>query len=374
MYCLQCGNQIPEGSKFCFKCGASLGGLAAVPPRQTASGPEHRAAHDDGPQPSLAAVSVSTSAEIGLTPDQGTPAPSATPEEHRPGVGPQVDRVGSQSDTDFSTVADAGKARMAKHVKVLAYSSLVVGVLFLIASVLEILPKSQTPGFYAPSGMLAANPAMAIMTIFFFVVPCACVFVGLKFLKPWGRTISIGLAILTMVIPLSWYAFWVLNHEGTKSLFGLAGTGPAASRNPLTAVGKGVFIVFAVLVNIGLISAIVKDITGPSSTRTVPIGDVASGIGSDTGYCGMDEFGKLTGGPPVSIGGTVKTINSSGSTRTYVLEDTTSSITVIVNRQFPPPTVGEKIRVMGIVQCPPIGALVGKLMHEVTRMQERSAR
>jgi hypothetical protein len=264
---------------------------------------------------------------------------------------------------------------MAKHVKILAYSALVVGVLFFIASVLEILPKSQTPGFYAPSGMLAANPGMAIMTIIFFVVPCACVFVGLKFLKPWGRTISIGLATLTMVIPLSWYAFWVLSHEETKRLFGVVGTGPgAAPRNPLKAVGRGLFIAFAVLVNIGLISAIVKDITGPSSTRTVPIGDLASGIGSDTGYCGMDEFGKLTGGPPVSIGGTVKTINSSGSTRTYVLEDASSSITVIVNRQFPPPTVGEKIRVMGIVQCPPIGALVGKLMHEVTRMQERSAR
>jgi len=372
MFCLQCGNQIPEGSKFCLKCGASLSALAAVAPPQADSGPERQ---DDRPQPSLTGVSVSTSAQIGLTPEPGTTASSPRPEEHGVEVGYQADRLGSRSDTRFSTVADAGKPRMAKHVKILAYSALVVGVLFLIASVLEILPKSPTPGFYQPSGMLAANPAMAIMTLILFVLPCVCVFVGLKFLKPWGRTISIGLAILTMAIPFSWYAWWVLSQEETKRLFGVMGAGQAvSSRGPLRSAGFGVFIVIAVLMNIGFISAIVKDISGPSSTRTIPIADLASGIGSDTGYCGMDEFGKLTGGRPASIEGTVKKVDSSSSTRTYLLEDATSGITVIVNGQFPPPAVNDKIHIMGIVQCPPAGAFVGKLMHEVLRMPSRSTK
>jgi len=32
MFCLHCGSQIPEGSKFCFKCGSSLSAVVAVAP------------------------------------------------------------------------------------------------------------------------------------------------------------------------------------------------------------------------------------------------------------------------------------------------------------------------------------------------------
>jgi len=374
MFCSECGNQIPEGSKFCFKCRASLTALTAVARGPANSGPEHRAGQDQPqPQASLSGVSASASAQTGATPDPERTGWPDSSNHHRVEVGRAPDRLGSRSDSHLSTAANASRRRMANHVNVLAYSALAVAVLFLIASVLEIVPKSPTPGMYQPSGMLAANPAMAIMTLILFVVPCLVIFVGLKLLKPWGRTISLGFAILTMAVPVSWYAWWVLSQEETRRLFGVANRGQTAfSRSPLRTAGYGVFIAIAVLMNIGLISAIVKDISGPSSTRIIPIADVASAIGSDGGYCGMDEFGKLTGGRPVNIEGTVTRVDNSSGTRTYLLEDTTSGVTVIVNRQFPPPANNEKIRVMGIVQCPPVGALAGKLMHEVLRMPARS--
>ncbi len=117
-----------------------------------------------------------------------------------------------------------------------------------------------------------------------------------------------------------------------------------------------------------------KDLTGPSVTRVTPITEIAGPFLADRQYCGMDADGKLTGGRPVSVEGTVKTVASSGGTRTYVLEDGTSGITVFVNRQFPPPTSNDKIHVMGLVQCAPPGALVGNLLHEVMRTPARSSK
>jgi hypothetical protein len=259
--------------------------------------------------------------------------------------------------------------RMMRHVNILAYGALAIGLLFLLAAVAALLPKSSAPpGTYVPSGIQSANPAMAQITFILFVVPCLLIFFGLKYLKPWGRTISIGLAILTLAIPVSWYALWVLTQDETKRLFRIS---RARSGNPLRTFGYVVFFGFAVLVNIGFVSGFVKSITGPSATRVIPIADVSSGEGSDTGYCGMDADGKLTQGRPVSIEGTVSSVNSSN--RTYVLKDATSGIMIVVNREFPPPKINEPVHVMGIVQCPPLGSYANKLVHELMRSPPRSA-
>ncbi|MCZ2078120.1 MAG: hypothetical protein LC130_24330 [Bryobacterales bacterium] len=118
--------------------------------------------------------------------------------------------------------------------RILAYLLLVAGLLFLILVVVGMLPKpAPPPGWYEPSGMSAANPVFAVMMLTFFVLPCFVVFAGLKLMKPWGRTVSMALAILTMAIPLSWYALWVLSREETKRLFGIAGPHqPAPPRTP----------------------------------------------------------------------------------------------------------------------------------------------
>ena len=37
MFCTNCGNQMPDGSKFCTKCGAPMGALAPEVPAEGAS-------------------------------------------------------------------------------------------------------------------------------------------------------------------------------------------------------------------------------------------------------------------------------------------------------------------------------------------------
>lgn len=343
MFCPECGKPTTESGRFCMICGASLASVRGE--TGAGSGPDGATVRTDGPVTEVIpeAPSANESAVRGEPPLLPTPAPS--------------------------------RPRIAKHVSALAYISLVAGVLFLILVVVGMLPKSAPPpGFYEPSGLSGPNPAFGVVMILFFVLPCFVVFVGLRFLKPWGRTVGKGLAILTMAIPLSWYALWVLSQEETKRLFGVLGPEAVPSKTPLKTMGYGIFIVFAVLVNIGFVSAMLKDLTGPSVTRVTPIADIAGPLLADRQYCGMDADGKMTGGRPVSVEGTVKSVASTGGTRTYVIEDATSGMTVMVNRQFPPPTSNDKIHVMGIVQCAPPGALAGNLLLEVMRTPARNSK
>lgn len=65
MFCPQCGNQVPDGSRFCGKCGAQLSGGSPAP--APAAGPSVAVAPKKGPGPraKLAIVAVVALAVVG---------------------------------------------------------------------------------------------------------------------------------------------------------------------------------------------------------------------------------------------------------------------------------------------------------------------
>jgi hypothetical protein len=258
--------------------------------------------------------------------------------------------------------------RMIRHVKILAYCSLAFGLFFLLGVVASLFHRPLPPGTYEPAAMNSPHPTLALISLIIFVLPLFCIFAGLKSFKPWGRNVGVALAILMIVLPLSWYALWVLNHEDTKRLFGGAPTRQPLSRTPLRTIGQIIGIAFVILFNIGIIKAFLKDVTGPSSIRPIPISDVLSGRGSDAGYCGIDRYGHLSNDfSLVSIEGTVADINSPN--RTYTLQDTSYGINVVVHPEFPMPAIHQRINLMGIVRCPllageqPISASFGEYLN-----------
>lgn len=299
--------------------------------------------------------------------------------------------LGQESPSSPSAVNHSpSDRRMMKHVKILAYCSLAFALFFLLGVVGSLFPRPLPPGTYEPAAIHSPHPTLALFSLIIFVLPLFCVFAALKSLKPWGRNVSVTLAILMIAMPLSWYALWVLNQEETKRLFGVAPTGQPLSRKPLRTVGQVIGIAFVILFNVGIIKAFLKDITGPSSIRPIPIADVLSGSGSDAGYRGMDRYGQLKNDVSlVSIEGTVAEINDVN--RTYILQDASQAINIIVHPEFPMPVIHQRMHVMGIIQCPllagdqPISTSFGnylnamkpgsadKSMHEIMRSTTKSA-
>lgn len=240
---------------------------------------------------------------------------------------------------------------MAKHIKFMAYCALVVGLLFLIASLLPLIPQTPLPGFFAPAGFEQFNPRVAAVTVVFFALPPLLVFAGLRRLRPWGRDTTLAFATLTFALPVSWYAFWVLTRPESKDLFGFVPRAKAKGFERFVIVAT--YIVVApviVIANLGFVCGIVKSLTNPP-TAVRPIRDIITGKGSETWYCGVDAVGKqMSGRRVVSIKGVV----ASPSNSSYLLVDgagVTERVVVLTNTQFPAPAAGEKIQVLGFVQC-----------------------
>ena len=239
--------------------------------------------------------------------------------------------------------------RMARHVKVLAYIALGVGLIFLFGAVAALVPHSPTPGIYVPKAFASGNPAFAALAAIFYVLPFLCVFAGLIRFKRWGRNVSLAIALLGLVVPISWYALWVLTRPESKALFGVLPRPADQSRGCLATGGYVVGAIIVVIFNLGIISAIFKHPTNQLHS----ISDVITGTGSDTGYCGMDASGKLIPNMEmVRVRGIVPYLDT--NSRSYLLVDGASvadGIVVNTNRQFPPPAGDAKLEIMGVVQC-----------------------
>ena len=169
-----------------------------------------------------------------------------------------------------------------------------------------------------------------------------------------------GFALLALISPLSWYALWVLTRKATRRLFGLTEAGSWAG--VLQKLGLAVFGIVAILVNLGEFFGAYQAITGPS-TRPIPISELAGGVFMQPQSCGIDAYGKLTSTKPVTVEGLVGSVAGS----TFVIEEAGAAITVVVNREFPLPLSGQKLQLMGYVQCLPAGSFAGNIFHEITR-------
>jgi general secretion pathway protein G len=238
---------------------------------------------------------------------------------------------------------------MARHVRVLAYISLVVALIFVLGAIAALVPHSPTPGIYVPRAFNSPDPVAAGFAAVFFILPLLCVFAGLVRFKPWGRNIGLALAAILLVVPISWYALWVLTRPESKALFGVV---PRPVNQPRGCLATGAYIVGAIIViifNLGIVSAIFKH----STNRLHPISDITTGTGSSTGgYCGMDASGKIISAEMVSVRGIVPATNPGA--RAYMLVDGPSledGIAVVVNKQFPIPAGDATLEVMAFVQC-----------------------
>jgi hypothetical protein len=326
MFCPQCQQPVVPEGKFCSACGAALDRVSASEP------------------------------EAGEWPAQ-----------HFAPMAPKASSIEPRESHGFDSPAHRSAA---KKVHFIAWCLGVVGLLFLLAAILELFPRTPAPGVYTPKAFNSANPAVALVTLMLFVLPCLAVFWGLKHHKPWGRTMTLMLAMLTIVSPLSWFIVWVLTRREAKDLFGL--TEPAGEASGLGKLAKAVGYVIVVLINVGLISGVIQDIAHPP-TKVIPIADVATALGGNTVYCGMDASGKLIPNSlTVNIEGVITSIKD--NPRSYMLEDGShGGITVAVNQQFPMPAVGQAVQIMGVVQCPPPEIIASNLFHEIGRFPSKMA-
>lgn len=359
MFRPQCGKEIPDESKCCFSCGYSLEAISTRtgPPSDSPSSPGDPAAQVQE-LPTEESKRQPIGAKDMVEPSQGVPCPKCgltnPPSAQRCDCGYDFysGQVVKSPESAALPAAHSGalpaNPRMATHVKVLAYISLAVALIFALGALAALVPHSPTHGIYLPRAFNSPDPATAGFAAIFFILPLLCVFAGLIRFKSWGRNISLALAALLLVVPISWYALWVLTRPESKALFGVV---PRPANQPRGCLATGAYIVGAIIViifNMGIVSAIFKHPTN----RLHPISDITTGTGSSTGYCGMDASGKIISAEMVSARGMVTATNPGA--RAYMLVDGPSledGIAVVVNKQFPIPAGDATLEVMAFVQC-----------------------
>jgi heme/copper-type cytochrome/quinol oxidase subunit 4 len=104
--------------------------------------------------------------------------------------------------------------RMARHVTVIAFSSLLATLWYVLAAISQLVPKG--------------NPRIVMVSFLPVILGFLLIFFGLRRRKRWGRTLAIVWAALLIYVPFSWYVLWVLTRTETRHLFGL--TSPTLDR------------------------------------------------------------------------------------------------------------------------------------------------
>jgi len=108
-------------------------------------------------------------------------------------------------------IATPAHERMAGRVKAVAWLSLVCSLPWLLG--LLVLPFEHG----SPH-----SPLLSVLVLTPFCVPLFFAFLGLMWLRPWGRNIALVFAWATSFSPVSWYVIWILSRPETKDLFAVA--------------------------------------------------------------------------------------------------------------------------------------------------------
>jgi zinc-ribbon domain len=180
MYCAQCGTQVQEGQKYCSRCGQPVSGTARAPM---------------GPPPPLYASSSAAG--------YGAAAPAAGP------------------------VGATGRSRVACHLRTL-------GILWIVVSVLRLLPAlgllafshmgRMAYPFMAPHVRFFMLPMMGGLGVFLSATAAIGLAAGWGLLerRPWARILAIVIGCLSLLsfpfgTALGIYTLWVLAPAGADA-------------------------------------------------------------------------------------------------------------------------------------------------------------
>lgn len=121
---------------------------------------------------------------------------------------------------------------MERHVKVLGWFNVVIGVLGLLIGLAFLAGGTVIAEFAGVAASDSDIPAAAIQIVAIVILgvlvtlslPCLFLGYGLLHLRPWARILGIVLAALNLLnVPIgtaiSLYAFWVLLQPETEALF-----------------------------------------------------------------------------------------------------------------------------------------------------------
>jgi len=217
-------------------------------------------------------------------------------------------------------------------------------VLFLIPTILALIPQTASPGTYLPASVLASKPRLAAIDLILLVLPSFAVFIGFKRRRRWGRTLMLAGAILTVVTPVSWYLIVVLTSQATKDLFGVLPRAKASGLKKFALVVAWIAATPLVIgTNLGTIQYAVN-YRKTHHSGDIPAVEFTEGKGInpeviDAGYCGA----------VVGVTGMITYVQA--PVHTYTIQDASGAVHVSANPEFPMPAINDTARVLGVVKC-----------------------